>query len=54
MMIRCLGISVSFKASVEVMMRSLSTLTKGSLVGLLPVAMIVYLAVISVAVSPSI
>ena len=51
-MIKCLGISFNFNASVEVIIRSLSTLAKGKVVGLLPVAIILYLASISSFVSP--
>lgn len=40
---RCLGISLRFKASVEVITLSLSTGAKGKLTGLEPVAIIKYL-----------
>ena len=43
MMIKCLGTSGNFKASVEVMMRSLSKVMKGKLAGLDPVAIMAYL-----------
>ena len=40
----CLGISFNFNASVEVIILSLSTLIKGKLPGLDPVAIIMFLA----------
>ena len=44
--IRCLGTSLSLRASVEVITRSLSSLIKGKVAGLEPVAMIAYFVVI--------
>ena len=44
MMIKCLGTSFNFKASVEVMIRSLSIVIKGNEEGFEPVAMIIFLA----------
>jgi hypothetical protein len=54
MTIICLGISFSFKASVEVITRSLSTLTKGKVEGLEPVAIMVFFASIVCESLPSI
>ena len=41
--IKCLGISFSFNASVDVIILSLSTLANGKIAGLLPVAIIMFL-----------
>ena len=50
--IMCFGISLSFKASVDVMIRSLSSFINGKFDGLLPVAIIVFFASISLVSSP--